>query len=221
MSNTPLLLAGPLASTALSDYLYFLLLGAVQGITEFLPISSSGHLILLENLSGFNPPGVVAEVALHLATLIAVIIYYRKEVLGLITLRSGAYIEKPARYLLVLVVVTLITVLAIYPFRGQVVFLTEGKASLINLAITFLFTATLLSIIDLKLKGETIGLSSASKLSLISLAFVGLMQALAVLPGVSRSGSTIFAGIICGLKREEAARFAFLLFIYSCSDLAI
>ena len=194
-------------------YALFILLGVVQGFTEFLPVSSSGHLVLLENVLGFNPPGVTAEVALHLATLLAVFIHYRRDIASLLTGKKAYGMRAPRAYLSLVALATAITAGLVFPFRNTIESLTQGRQALGVLAVTFAFTALLMFVSDWLLRQPRARAGEVTSLGWLVAAFIAVIQAVAALPGVSRSGSTITAGIAAGLKREEAARFSFMLFI--------
>jgi undecaprenyl-diphosphatase len=194
-------------------YALFVLLGIVQGFTEFLPISSSGHLVLLENLTGFNPPGVIAEVALHLATLIAVFIYYWRDIASMLTGKKSYGLRAPRAYLWLVALATIITAALVFPFRDVLDSLTQGKIAMLVLAYSFLFTALLLFATDWLLSKPRVRAGEITSLGWLATSFIAIAQAIAALPAVSRSGSTIAAGVAAGLKREEAARFSFMIFI--------
>lgn len=172
-------------------------LGIVQGITEFLPISSSAHLLALEEILDFHVEGVAFDVSLHLATLLAVLVYFRGEILDLV--RGG-------RRLRVLACLALATVpvgaagFLLADFRSDI---SPGFA-----VVGWAFSATYL--IATRGKGGEIPYDRISAGSSVA---VGCAQALSIFPGVSRSGSTIAAGLWLGLSRESAARFSFLLAI--------
>ena len=196
-----------------SNYLDFILLGVIQGLAEFLPISSSGHLVLLQNAFGFNPPGVLTEISLHLASVLAVVFYYFRDFRAVIFLSPGKSLSAPKSYLLSLGFVTIVTAVAVLPFRNFLEAITEGENAIYRVSIFFLVTAVILILTDNLLSTSRPRLRDASSLSLVSLLFIGLIQAISALPGISRSGSTIFAGVLCGLDREESARFSFFLFV--------
>lgn len=194
-------------------YALFILLGVIQGFTEFLPVSSSGHLVLLENVLGFNPPGVTAEVALHLATLIAVFIHYLRDIASMFSGKKSYGLRAPRAYLSLVALATIITVVLVFPFRNTLESLTQGKGALTVLAVTFSISALLMFASDWLLRQPRARAGEVTSLGWLAAAFIAVIQAIAALPGVSRSGSTITAGIAAGLKREEAARFSFMLFI--------
>ena len=172
-----------------------ILFGLVQGLTEFLPVSSSGHLILLERLS-FAPPSVFLNLTLHLATLLAVLVTMRREV--------WAVVRHPVRgdlkYLITASVPTVVIALAFEAFCPA---LTEGAM----LPFCFLATTCLLVLGDSFSKGRSRDISIGNSF------LVGAVQGVAVLPGISRSGATISALRMCGVDRERATAFSFLMSI--------
>jgi len=183
----------------------YLVLGLLQGLTEFLPVSSSGHLVLAQRLLGLDPPGVALEAVLHLGTLVAVVIYFWRDLVRL--LRRGA---SPAgagerRYIALLILGTIPIVVAGYLAGGAVERAFSSPALVGGM---MLVTAGLLggaSLLAGRARRDQVGLKDALA--------VGLAQAAALLPGISRSGATISAGMACGLSPGEAARFSFLLSI--------
>lgn len=198
-----------------------IILGIVQGLTEFLPISSSAHLVLAPKLLGWqnllhqNPIQISFDVVLHLGSLLALLVYFRKDILSLITERS----EQNNKLLLFLVIGTIPAVIAGVLFNGffEELFGSTSKTAFL-LIITGLIIFTAESLAKLKRGINIIN----TKDSLI----IGLAQALAIAPGISRSGATISAGLMLGFKREDAAHFSFLLaipavlgaFIFSLND---
>lgn len=185
-----------------------LLLGIVQGLCEFLPISSSGHLLLTEKLFGLGEDagGPFFAIMLHVATLIAVCIVYRKTI--------WALIKQPfQKTVLHLIVATLPTVAAallfkkVEPFASFYVMANEGAF----LGLCFLLTAALLLIADYAGKGTD--KRSMKQMSLGNALIIGCSQAVGVLPGVSRSGATITGALLGGLDKKAAADFSFLLSI--------
>lgn len=168
-----------------------LILGILQGLTEFLPVSSSGHLILASRLMGIQP-SVSMELALHAATLFAVALYYRKQLFGLVRRPLSA----KSLYLLCATCVTVLLALVLKPAVEQI---QDGKA----LPFCFMATAAVLLI------GQNA--PECKKRGFWSCLFVGAAQGIAVVPGLSRSGFTITAGILAGENRETAAENSFLL----------
>lgn len=177
-------------------------MGIVQGLTEFLPVSSTGHLVLLQRI--FNFPGLEGaadpwlmffDTMLHLGTLVSVVIVMRKEIIDLF--------KKPFRTLGYLVIATIPAVVFSLLFKD---FIDEAFGGSF-LGYSFLITAVILSLSEiiakrLRRKRE---LKSGAALGM------GLMQVVGILPGVSRSGSTIAGGIALGIDREKAAKFSFLM----------
>lgn len=179
------------------EFLYFIILGAVQGITEFLPVSSSGHLVLVNKLFNYNGNFVFLSILLHLATLFAVVIVLRKEVLYLI---KNPFC-KTSKMLIIATIPAIIVALLFKDF-------VESAFGGTFLPICFIATAVVL------FATQMFSRQNANKqFSYKSAVVMGLAQAIAILPGISRSGSTICAGLMCGEKREEVSRFSFLMSI--------
>lgn len=196
------------------DIIHSLILGIAQGITEFLPVSSSGHLVLMQKFFNIKEPPIFFDTLVHFATLMAVIFYLRKEILSIIKninpVRNGAsdgVKEKNTQKLLALIVLATIPAIVIgFLLKDSI----EGIFNSVGLlAVTFLITALILFITKFFENGQ----KQMEELSWFSSLLVGVFQALAILPGVSRSASTISAGLFSGLKREEAFKFSFLLAI--------
>ncbi|MBQ7307226.1 MAG: undecaprenyl-diphosphate phosphatase [Clostridia bacterium] len=174
------------------------ILGIVQGFTEFLPVSSSGHLVLLEDIFNIENDILFFDLMLHLATLLAVIIFYRKKIWQLI--------KKPfSPLMLYLIMATFPTVIIAFAFKDFFVSSFSGEYLIIGFLITCIFL-TLIQNIQTKYKLE-------EKMSVGKSIVVGLFQGLSIMPGISRSGSTITASIIQGVNQEEAADFSFLISI--------
>ena len=192
------------------DLVQALVLAAVQGLTEFLPISSSGHLVLVPVLLGWSDQGLPFDVAVHLGTLAAVVFYFRHELWpmtrdALGTLRGGPRTRESDLAWWV-VIGTIPTVVFGGLFAGDIA--TIMRSPLVIAATTAGF-GVLLWLADARgtlARGEdSIGWRDAL--------VIGLAQALALIPGTSRSGITITAALFLGLKRQSAARFSFLLSI--------
>lgn len=189
-----------------------IILGVVQGLTEFLPISSSGHLILAREVFGIGlQSGLAFDAILHFATALAVIVYFRKDVLEIIRtpfrMISGTS-EIPERAMLYgIVAATVPAVLLGYLLESSMETIFRNAA----LVAGALVVGSLVMFAAEKWwKTQTFLLSPPSLR--IALA-IGLFQSLALIPGMSRSGMAIAGGMIMGLDREQAARFAFLLAI--------
>jgi undecaprenyl-diphosphatase len=194
-------------------YFESILLGLVQGFTEFLPVSSSGHLLVLQYFFGFRNAvqNITFDLFLHLATLIAVVWVYRKDLKGIFTSKTiGGNPENLApipkwRFIGFIAITILVTGIAL-PFKDQL----ETLFSNINgVRISFLINAVALGILPFLRKGSY----GLGKLTWIGAALIGLAQAISVMPGISRSGSTILAGLLLGLAPSEACRYSFLLSI--------
>lgn len=174
------------------------LAGAVQGLTEFLPISSTGHLIIFENIFGLSQEnfGLSFDASLHLGTFFAVSVFFFKDYLQLFKLKDGLLVK--------LIVATLPAAIFGLLFESAIES-TLRQISVVAVAlISFSPVLILAEIYSQKTKKKD---SPTIKNSFI----IGLFQSLALIPGISRSGSTISAGLFVGLRREQAARFAFIL----------
>lgn len=184
------------------------ILGMVQGLTEFLPISSDGHLAVAYRLMGTSP-NLSYEVFLHAATLIAMLTYFWGDIVRLLSslLPSNSGRTTDRRLVLLLAVATAVSAGVALALSDVIEPLSE---SMVAVSLGFLGTTALLIVAELTDRGAP-RLESPDKLGIVKLGVVGLLQGLAVLPGLSRSGSTIAGGMFFGLSREDAARFAFLL----------
>jgi undecaprenyl-diphosphatase len=179
-----------------------ILLGLVQGLTEFLPVSSSGHLVLAERLVGFTPQGVFFEVAVHVATLLAVLLVYRERISALLRgLFSGA--ADAWRYAGLLLLGSLPAAAAGVLLRD---YFERSFHSLPALGWQFLVTAALLWSTRWALPKAT-----GVKVSATQALLIGVAQAIAIIPAISRSGATIAAALWCGLAAAPAAEFSFLM----------
>ena len=194
---------------------YALILGAIQGITEFLPVSSSGHLVIFQNLLGFREPQLLLDITLHLGTLAAVLIYFRKEISLLLkeafaSLRPSSQEGHNHPVRLNQALIWWIIIGSIPTAIIGVLFKESFEsmfASLTTVAIMLMVTGALLAATSF------ISTSYCSRTQLnypISIA-IGAVQGLAIIPGISRSGSTISCALFCGLERELAGKFSFLL----------
>ena len=177
------------------NILHTIILAIVQGVSEFLPISSSGHLMLLEKL-GIGTPDLFFNVMLHVGTLFAVLVAMRKKVVALI--------KKPfSKEMGFLIVACVPTVVIALVFKLCFPSLLNGKM----LGFGFVLTATLLFV------GENLQIAQNKVLSYKNTFLSGVLQGIAVLPGVSRSGATISTLTFLGVPKEDAANFSFLLSI--------
>ena len=188
-----------------------LLIALVQGITEFLPISSSGHLILIPKLTDFPDQGPLIDVAVHVGSLLAIILYFRKDVMGLARggfASVGIGKDDPQRRLFWFVAIGTIPAVALGLFLKMGDYL-EGFRSTQLVATNLIVFGILLGIAD-RFGRET---KAYEDMSLRDAILVGLAQAMALIPGTSRSGATMTAARALGYSRVESARFSFLLAI--------
>lgn len=202
------------------DTISSIILGIVQGLTEFLPISSSGHLVLFQNLLGFKEPELLLDCSLHLGTLLAVCIYLRSELKSIlmetkkwamgffqICETKKSLRENPHVFLALMVLLgTVPTALLGLFFRSAI---ENLFGSLSTVGVMLVFTGLILAIT--RLIPEEHG--TREEVAILVALAVGAAQGLALIPGISRSGATIVCALVCGLRRELAARFSFLLAI--------
>jgi undecaprenyl-diphosphatase len=190
------------------------LLAVIQGLTEYVPISSSGHLAVTQLLLGFEEPPVAFDVVLHLGTLIAVLIYYRTDVLGMIrslgklstVFRPSWDTENPQKLFVLLIIATIPTAVIGFVLKSQV---ESAFSSLNHIAWEFVIGGAMM-IFTVFLKNGDRGLEEMKVRDALC---IGLFQGLALFPAISRSGSTITAALFLGLNPKLAARFSFLLSI--------
>jgi len=190
------------------DLFESLILGLVQGLTEFLPVSSSGHLVIFEELFGVKSDDIVFEILVHFGTLIAVLIYFRKKLYGIIRSVFAAAFDKSARNL--------------NPDLKLAVFLIVGTVPAVIIGLVFKshiveafnsprWASGMLLITSLILFSTRWTVDRSRNLNSIRSLAIGFAQALAIMPGISRSGSTISTGMWLGMNKSEAAEFSFLL----------
>jgi len=178
---------------------FVIILAIVQGLTEFLPVSSSGHLVLLNKFFGIENDFLLLSVILHVATLFSVLFVLRKEVVEVIKHPFGKLSRK-------IIFATIPTVIIVLCFKGFFDSAFDGRF----LPICFILTAVLIVVSEFlsnKFKNKYKPINN--RMAII----MGLAQGIAVLPGISRSGATICAGLIQGAKRDELAHFSFLMSI--------
>ncbi|WP_296699926.1 undecaprenyl-diphosphate phosphatase [Thiocapsa sp. UBA6158] len=197
------------------DTIQIALLAFVQGLTEFLPISSSGHLILTPLLFGYELQSLAFDVALHLGTLAAVMLYFRREIATMTiavlqSLRTRRFDAPDARLGWMIILATLPVVLLGLPLKSVLEVLRDDPTLVaLVVAATSIGFGLLLWWADFSGKRARDEYSVGWKAAL----FVGVMQAVAIIPGTSRSGITITAALMLGLTRKAASRFSFLLAI--------
>ncbi len=187
-----------LADTDTIGYAWGLLLGLIQGLTEFLPVSSSGHLALAGHLGRNHPQNVALDLLLHLATMLVVAEAFWRDLL--------AYWRQQRIIIAYLAAGTIPAVIVGMLFRHE---LTALRDSPMMICTALIITAISLVIAD-RAKTST---GSLGQLGYFGSLVIGICQALAIVPGISRSGSTIAAGTLCGLQREDAVKFSFLLMV--------
>ena len=192
------------------DFLQILILALVQGVTEFLPVSSSAHLILVPILTGWEDQGLAFDVAVHVGTLAAVVLYFRRELskmtvswLGSVT---GRGMDSDAKLAWAVLLGTIPVGICGLLFKDLI---EEHLRHPYVLASTTLLFALLLWWADARSRGER----NEYSIGWLDILFIGLAQALALIPGTSRSGATMTAALFLGLSRQAAARFSFLLSI--------
>ena len=178
--------------------------GVVQGITEFLPVSSSGHLRIIPDLFGLEPPDLSASAVLHLGTLAAVVAYYRRDVAWMV---GGLGSDPAARRMAAMVVVATVPAGIVGLLFASAVEGFQESAPAVGMALV----ATGLVLFLTRLAGRSSG--RAEDLTTGNAVVIGLCQALALLPGISRSGMVITAGMMRGLSPEESGRFGFIIAI--------
>lgn len=192
------------------EWLQLVVLAIIQGLTEFLPVSSSAHLILPAQLLGWQDQGLAFDVAIHIGTLLAVVWYYRsyltKMTVGTWQGVQTRQLNDDLRLALLLVWATLPAIIFGFLFKDMV---AEHSRSVPVIACTTLLFGALLWLADAR---------GSQRVSLVAVGLgiatvIGLAQALALIPGTSRSGITITAALLLGLRREDAANFSFLMSI--------
>lgn len=200
-------------------FLSSVFLGLIQGVSEFLPISSSGHLSLFQHFLGLEDVGLFFDVLLHLGTLIAIFVYYWKDIVGLIkeffsliaTVASPKKRKKmgklnPQARMILMIIVGTLPLVVVLPVKDRIESL-YGNTIFVGFAL--LVTGCILFFSDRMAKGK----KTAKTASMLDALLVGVGQALAVVPGLSRSGTTISAGMMRGFSRKFAVRYSFLMSI--------
>ena len=198
-------------------YFSSFLMGLVQGLAEFLPISSSGHLAIAQNLLGLETEvPVFFDVLLHLGTLLAVFVAYWRDICEIVVeffsgIRDIAHHTTPkqvppARRMILLIIVATLPLVVVLPIHEKVQALGDN---MVFVGAALVVTGFLLFACDLVRKGR----KTAKNATLLDALVVGVGQAIATMPGISRSGMTITAGCFCGYERSFAVRFSFLMSI--------
>jgi len=193
------------------EFIEAIFLGIVQGLTEFLPVSSSGHLLLGQYFLGLDQDrfGLPFDAAIHTGTVLAVVSFFWRDLLGMFqaflrSLRGPNFSDVQQRMAYLILISTVPA--GIIGFLFQDFFETQVRSPWV-VVVNFVLVGVLFIV------GEAVGRKSrqASKLSFREAGMIGLAQAAALVPGISRSGATITLGLFLGLRRDEAARFSFLM----------
>lgn len=184
------------------DFVQILILSIIQGITEFLPISSQSHLILTSKLLGMSDQGLSFDIALHAGSLIAILIYYRKEVTKIMSIS-----DEGIQYLKLIIIGSIPL-----PIIGLlfVDIVSENLRTINTIAFMTIVFALLLYFAERRNHENE---NSFATLSFFTIIFIGFMQTLAIMPGVSRSGIVITAALLLNYSREDSIKIAFLLSI--------
>jgi undecaprenyl-diphosphatase len=190
-----------------------IVLGLVQGLTEFLPISSSAHLVITQLLFDISFPGFGFEILLHLGSVLAVIIYYRKDLIELI-IGFFSYIKNRSEenktnfwFSIYILVATVITGVAGILFEDYISTALKGPTVI---AISLAITGISLILIERAIRT---GNRTEKDMTLFDSVIIGIGQSIALIPGLSRSGTTLVFGMFAGLTKETAVRYSFLLSI--------
>ena len=195
-------------------FLQILILAAIQGITEFLPISSSGHLILVPNFTGLRDQGLMMDVAVHVGTLMAVMLYFWRDIFGMATASSRVFRQMADHrkfdaefWLFCKLIIATLPVILVGFYVNK--YLGTNLRTLEIIGWTTLCFGVLLFIAD----KINMTVSKMQHISFHGALFIGLMQAIALIPGTSRAGITMTAARFLGVERQDAARFSLLLSI--------
>lgn len=189
----------------------YFILGVIQGVTEPIPISSSGHLVIFRELFGIEIKGLSFEIVVNFGSLIAVLLIYRKDIARLaihffqFILKKDPTAKKDFQFVIFLVVATIPTGLIGLLLED---YISEKLSGVAIVGVTLLITGAAIWIIR-----NLSGRKNDGDLTIKDAIIVGLAQAVALIPGISRSGATIVAAMLVGMKKETALRFSFLLYI--------
>lgn len=194
--------------------LEMVILGLVQGLTEFLPVSSTAHLIFAESFLGIPRPGILLEAVLHLGTVVAAIVLFRDDIRRLLSGWWSTFVGPPEgdartayrRLAWLILLATVVTAAIGLLFADQ---FERMYGSLRGVAVQLMLTGVIL------LFTRERGTRQITEIGVSDAAVLGLTQAISIIPGISRSGATIAGGIWVGLRRDEAARLSFLIAIPS------
>ena len=192
------------------DWLQLIILSLVQGITEFLPVSSSAHLILVPSFSDWPDQGLAFDVAVHLGTLLAVVLYFRRQLgsmsLSCLSAVTVRYVNQESRLVGLIALATLPVIIAGAIFHDDI-------ASRLRSPLVITFATIIFGLALLWANRTRPDACDEYQISIKIALMIGLAQALALIPGTSRSGITMTAAILLGMSQTAAARFSFLLAI--------
>tara|TARA_R110002072_G_scaffold276051_1_gene437548 strand:+ start:298278 stop:299072 length:795 start_codon:yes stop_codon:yes gene_type:complete len=187
------------------DYFFAIIYGIIQGLTEFLPVSSSGHLALMPMFFEFKDPGVIFDLAMHLGTAVAVIVYFRSDLYKLISALVTKNNQEYRGFALNLAFSTFISFIFVMLLKS---FASEYGRSSVFIGINLIIFGAFMFFTDRMAETNE---DKLKQLNYKSSFLMGLFQSLAIFPGVSRSGITISIARMMGIGREESSRFSFLL----------
>ena len=201
------------------DIFQAVLLGIVQGLTEFIPISSSAHLVILPWLLNWQDPGLAFDIALHLGTLVALLAFFARDwirliragIASIVERKIGDDVDRRLAWLIVIASVPGALVGALAESKIEELFHAPNPQHNANAMIAMGVIIALLGAALFAAERLARHLRNLDQISLKDAILIGCAQALAIFPGVSRSGATITAGLALGFERESAARFSFLL----------
>jgi undecaprenyl-diphosphatase len=195
----------PVLYRVMNDFINAMILAIVQGLSEWLPVSSSGHLVLFQEILNYHP-GLEFDVALHFGTLMAVFVYFGKEIMDIIeAVLKGKWSSQEAKIGFLIIIATIPAAVIGYLFRDL---FETAFTSLSVVAWGFAITGLILIIASLDF-----GENKKKNPSWIDAIWIGFAQTLAIFPGISRSGSTISSGLLRGLDEKSAMKFSFLMSI--------
>jgi len=191
----------------MSQYFQAGILGLIQGLTEFIPVSSSGHLVVVRQVFNWADQGLAFDAVLHLATLAAVLIYFRRDWLKMVmslTTQKQSYEIRQSRKLAGLIAITTI------PAIGAGLLFANSIETTVRHFHDIAILMILVGLLFFAAEQYTRPKRDIGKLNFFDALSIGLAQAVAIIPGISRSGATIITGMYHGLSREAAARYSFL-----------
>ena len=178
--------------------LEILILGLVQGVTECLPVSSSGHLVLMQSFIGIDEPGSTIEIVLHLGTLLSILVVFYNDILNIIT---SIFLKETQKFILLIIISTIPVIIFGLSFKDFIYALFDSKTAV---SMFLLFTGSFL-LLSTFFKSRNISISYYQAI------LIGFAQALAIFPGISRSGMTIGLSMMLGVNPKDSARFSFFL----------